>query len=1104
MTTNPRVRVLATLAVILSCALLAPAGPAFAQGVTTGSISGSVTDSQQLSVPGATVVAVHEPSGTKYEAVTRGDGAFDIPGVRVGGPYSVTVSLAGFQSQTVKNVNVSLGVAADVNLSLQPASMTEEVTVTAQSDAVFSSNRTGAATSVDREALATLPTISDRLDNFTRLTPQFSGGPFGGSFMGGDNRSNNITVDGSYFNNSFGLAGSPGDRTGVAPISMAAVEQVQVNIAPYDVRQGNFTGAGVNTVTRSGTNDFRGSLYHWWRDNDLVGTKAKDLAFNPGTFEFKKWGGWVSGPVLRNKMFFFLSAEDEQLEQPGTTFRANLGGEPAAGGVTRVLGSDLEALSTFLQSSFQFDPGDFQDYPFETPARRYLAKVDYNFSDSNKVVLRYTQLDSETDQLVSNSSSLGFGTRRGNTTGLNFSGSNYTILENIRSVIGEWNSIIGSNSSNTLIVGYTHQDESRGSLDTLFPFVDILEQGTVYTSFGSEPFTPNNELRYNTFQIQDSFTHHRGSHALTVGASAQRYESENVFFPGSQSVYTYNSLADFNTDARGFLANPSRTTSPVTLRRFQVRWMNIPGLDKPVQPLEVWYSGIYGQDEWRVNKKLKVIAGIRLDWAKFGDTGFDNPVADAMTFRDETGSPVQYDTAKLPDASILWSPRVGFNLDVDGARNTQIRGGTGIFTGPPAYVWISNQIGNTGVLTGFEELNNTTARPFNPDPDRYKPATVTGAPASSFELSITDPGFKFPQVWRTNFAVDQRLPWGVTGTAEFIYNKDVNGISYINANLAPANAAFAGADTRPRWTTSNRINASVANAVVLKNQSVGKVWNFSASLEKTVKSGFLKTAYSYGEAKNQVDPGSIAFGSWNGNQHSGDPNNPAIGFSNGSPGHRFFLAGAYTLNWLKFGGTTLGFFTEGITTGNLSYTYSGDLNGDGGTSNDLIYIPRDTSEMNFQPFTQGGRTFTAADQAAAWEAYIQQDSYLRAHRGEYAERGAAFRPMAWRTDISLNQDLFKSIGGKRHGLSFRADILNFFNLLNSKWGVGQRYTSGVTVNAQPLIVPTAAQGGPADAQGRAQYRLRVVNNELLSKSFEQTADLVDVYRVQFQIRYTFN
>jgi hypothetical protein len=1088
----------------VAAALLALPGLVLAQGVTTSSITGVVTDDQGLGIPGASVEAVHDPSGTRYTAVTREDGRYTILNMRVGGPYSVTVALSGFQSHVTRDVHLTLGVGADVNARLKPATVAEEVTVTAESDAVFSSERTGAATAVDREKLAMLPTISDRLDSFTRLTPQYSGGPFGGAFMGADNRSNNITVDGSYFNNSFGLAGAPGERTGVAPISMSAVEAVQVQIAPYDVRQGNFVGAGVNTVTRSGTNDFRGQAYFWFRDGGLVGTEAKGNAFNPGTFDFKKFGGWISGPIVRNKLFFFLSAEDESFTQPGTTFRANAGGETVAGSVTRVRQSDLEQLSSFLQQNFQYDTGSFQEYDHETPATRLLGKIDFNASDSHKITVRYVHLDSITDVLASNSSSLGFGNRRTSTTALNFQNSNYQILEDIRSVVGEWNSVLGSATSNNFIAGYTYQDESRASRGEMFPFVDILDGGTVYTSFGFEPFTPNNELRYSTFQAQNNFTHHRGAHAFTLGASVQRYESENVFFPGAQSVYSYNSLADFYADANDFLRNPNRTSSPVTLRRFQVRWMNIPGLEKPVQPLEVWYSGLYAQDEWKVNRKLKVIAGLRLDVPKFGETGFANANADALTFREEDGSPIQYSTAKLPDASVLWSPRVGFNLDVDGGRRTQVRGGTGIFTGPPAYVWISNQIGNTGVLTGFEQLENTTARPFHPDPDRYKPQSVTGAPAASYELALTDENFKFPQVWRTNFAVDQRLPWNLIGTAEFIYNRDVNGIYYINANLPAAQTAFTGADARPRWT-SNRIHSNVANAVVLKNQDIGKSWNVAASIDKVMDRGFLKAAYSYGEAKNTVDPGSIAFGSWNNNQHPGDPNNPPVAYANGSPGHRFILSGAYRLEWLKFGATTLSFFTEGITNGNASYTYSGDLNGDGGTSNDLIYVPRNVQEMNFQEFAQGGRTFTAAEQAAAWDAYISQDPYLSGRRGQYAERGGLFLPMRWRTDIGFSQDLFRDISGKRNALQFRVDILNFFNLLNSDWGVGQRPVGQTTAGlAQPLIVPTAAQGGPADAQGRAQYRLRVVNNELLRTSFETTSLLQDVYQVQFQIRYSFN
>jgi hypothetical protein len=1080
------------VALVAAFALLLSTGHARAQGVTTGSITGVVEDAQKQAVPGATVVAVHEPSGTRYEATTRADGRFSMPGMRVGGPYTVTASMSGFQPRTQKDVVVSLGVATDLELTLGQAAISEEVTVTAQTSEIFSSARTGAATDVSRTVLQDLPTIRDRFNDYARLSPQYNEGPFGGSFVGQDNRLNNITVDGSYFNNSFGLAGQPGDRTGVTPISTAAIEEIQINVAPYDVRQGHFVGAGVNTVTRSGTNKYRGSGYYWWRNDGLVGTEAKGQTVNPGTFDFRRYGGWASGPVIKDKLFFFGSYENDKYTAPGTTFRANTGGETVGGNVTRVLASDLDALSAYLKSNFGYDTGPYQDYPFETPAKRYLAKLDYNFNDRNKVSVRYLQLDSESPTLVSNSSSLGRGSRRSNTTGLNFANSNYAILENIKSGIGEWNSIISSNMANSLIVGYTTNDESRPQSGSLFPFVDILNAGTVYTSFGYEPFTPSNQLRYHTFQLQDSFTWSRGDHTFTFGATGERYHSDNVFFPGSQSVYVYNSLADFYTDANDYLANPNRTVSPVNLSIFQVRWNNIPGQSEPLQPLDVWYGGLYAQDEWQASRNFKLTYGLRVDVSSFGNTGYDNANADALAFRDAAGNPVHYNTGKLPDAKLLWSPRVGFNWDVAGDRETQVRGGTGIFTGPPIYVWISNQVGNTGVLTGFEDLRNTKLRPWNPNPDAYKPTNVTGEPASSYELAVTDPNFKFPQVWRSNIAVDRRLPWDLVGTAEFIYSKDVNGISYINANLPAAQTTLAGADSRPRWT-SNKLNANVADNIVLGNENTGYSWHASAALQKRFRQGFLKAAYSYGVSKNTVDPGSIAFGSWTGNAISGDPNNPPVANSSAFPGHRVFLAGSYRFDYLKLGATTVSFFWQGYTNGVGSYTYAGDLNGDLGTGNDLIYVPRDQSETNFQTFTSGGHTYTAAEQAAAWDAYINQDAYLSTRRGQYAERNGVTYPMVFRLDFSVAQDLFKDLGGARHTLTFRADFLNFSNLLNHDWGVGQRL-----VNAQPLTNPGV------DAQGRATYRLRVVNNQLMNRTWETTAFLTDVYQIQFSLRYSFN
>ena len=1089
-------RAIRTLAVaLLGGALLAAPTQAAAQ-VTTSAMRGSVTDSAGRPLEGAQIEAIHQPSGSRYAATTRADGRFTLPGLRVGGPYTVSAARLGYQKQTQGNISLALGVPADVSFRMVAAAV-QLTAVTVQAEAgAMASTRTGAATQVSREALEQLPTISRRISDFVRLTPQFTGG---GSFAGVDNRLNNIMVDGSYFNNSFGLGGQPGDRTGVSPISLDAVEQVQVSIAPFDVRQGNFVGAAVNTVTKSGTNTFSGSVYRLSRDEGMSGRDAGANRFIPGTFNFGQVGATLGGPIIKDRLFFFASYEDDELTQPMTNFLANTGGQPVAGNVTRVLKSDLDQLSSFLQQKFNYAAGPYEGYDRGTPSTRFLGKLDFNLNSRNKLSLRYSQLESVTDVIMSGSSSLGFGGRNGTSNAISFGNSNYGIQENIRSVVGEYNSQFGGNMANQLIVGYTKHDESRQSKGAMFPTVDILNNGQTYTSFGFEPFTPNNELRYNSFQVQNNFHIYGDRHDLTFGTSLEWYESENVFFPGSQSVYVYNSLNDFYTDANDFLANPSRTTSPVNLRRFQVRFANIPGMEKPVQPLEVLYAGGYAQDDWRVTDNLRVTAGIRVEQARFGNTAFANSAADQLTFRDETGKSVQYSTGKLPDPRLLFSPRLGFNWDVRGEGTTKVRGGTGVFTGRPAYVWISNQVGNTGVLTGFSQLDNTTARPFNPNPDAYKPATVTGAPASSYELALTNQDFSFPQVWRSNLAVDRKLPWGLTGTAEFLYGRDVNGVYYINANLPAPSSAFTGPDNRPRWTAGNRIHSNVSSAVVLKNQDVGYNYQASFSLERAFLNGlFLKGAYSYGISRNTVDAGSIAFGSWNNNEHPGDPNNPGVGYSLNSQGNRWFAVASYKKDYLKAGATGISVFLESFVNGQASYRFSGDLNGDGGTSNDLIYVPRNASEMNFEAYTASGRTFSVAEQQAALEAFISQSGYLSSRRGQYAERGGAFGRMVTRADLSVTQDLFRNVGSLRNRVQLRLDVLNFTNLVNRRWGVSYRFR-----NTQPLI----ARG--ADANGRALYRMANFGNVLLGEGaqrgeFIANAGAGDVWRMQLGLRYNFN
>ena len=551
-------------ALILLALLVTPFTGAFAQGVTTGALTGVVVDTQMKPVPGASVLAIHEPSGTTYEGTTRADGRFQIPGMRVGGPYTVTVNFVGtgtaFEPQTAQDITINLGAAQDVNFTVKAIAVQENVTVTATIDPVFSSGRTGASTTISREEIALVPTLGGRINDVLRLTPQASGD---NRFLGQDGRMSNMTVDGSSFNATFGVSSSqPGDRTDVAPISLEALEQVQVNVAPYDVRQGSFTAASVNSVTRSGTNRLNGAFYHRFRNQDWVGDEASGQTVNVGTFTFRNTGGWAGGPIVHSKWFAFGNYEDQLNKSPLTTWRSNSGSDPVAGQVTRVLASDLTALSNYLKNNFNYDTGPFDDVPRETPAKRFLIRSDYNVSNSSKVSFRYNYLDSSTDTNASGSTSALAGRNSNSSDYLTFQNTNYQLLENIRSGIGEWNAIFHNSFANTVQSGYTTQDESRNSRGSVFPFVDIFKDGRSYTSIGYEPFTLGNQLRYNTFQLQDNLTKYTANHSITAGGYTEKFHSDNVFLNCCpQSAFSYNSLDDFYLDANAYLANKSRVGS---------------------------------------------------------------------------------------------------------------------------------------------------------------------------------------------------------------------------------------------------------------------------------------------------------------------------------------------------------------------------------------------------------------------------------------------------------------------------------------------------------------------------------------------------------------
>ncbi len=1073
--------------------------------VTTSSMVGRIVDENNEPLIGATVVAVHQPSGTRYGTVTNEEGRFTIPAMRIGGPYQITTSYVGFQEQVRDNVFLSLGTAATLDVKLASEAVEiEGVQVVASRNDVFSSDRTGAATNITTQQLNSLPTLNRNFLDFSRLTPQSNGS----SFAGQDTRLNNITIDGSLLNNSFGLSGEPGGRTGISPISLDAIEEVQVNLAPYDVRQAGFVGAGINAVTRSGTNEFSGSAFYNFRNENLTGTKAGTATFDKAqnSFDIKQYGLRIGGPIIKNKLFFFLSAELERQASPYLE-RANSGNEPVSGNVTGVLRSDLDAVSAFLRENYGYETGPYEGYDLETVGDKYLAKLDWNINDNHRFSIRFTRLDSESDQLISTSSSLGFGSRRGNGRAMSYQNSNYIIFDKITSIIGELNSVFNNKISNNFIAGYTFQNEDRGTYGEIFPLIEIQNgNGQTYISTGFEPFTPSNQLQYKTYQLQDNLSIYLNKHTVTAGLSVERLEFRNVFFPGSQGVFVYSDLDDFYADLTASAANPNRDTSSVTLRRFQYRYSALPGGAEPVQPTEVTYAGIYLQDEWAVSPQFNLTGGVRVDIPFFGDTGFENEQVLKQTYRDADGNPLQVSTAKLPNATPLFSPRLGFNLDVLGDKTLQIRGGTGIFTGRPAFVWISNQIGNNGVLTGFEQIDNTNTRPFTPTPGQFieNPSTP-----SSYNIDVTDEDFKFPQVWRTNLAVDKKLPWNLVGTLEFIYNKDVNGINYLNINQEPATATFAGPDNRPRFPGSglsggalnnaNRINDNVTGAVYLTNQNQGTSYTFTASLERKFTNGlFAKVAYNYGQAKNLVDAGSIASGSYNGITSVRGNNDPDLAFTANDQRHRFLGALTYRIEYLKFGATQFGFFINGATQGRFTYVINNDMNGDGIAGNDLLYVPNNASELRFVSSTVNGITFTPEQQAAAFDAYINQDDYLSERRGQYTERNGALFPSLWRADFSFVQEFFINAGGKRNSLQFRADILNVGNLLNSDWGIANR-----VINSRPLnFAGVTSDGIPT-------YRMATTGSgtstKLLDETLAKTASITsDVYRIQLGIRYTFN
>jgi hypothetical protein len=1073
---------------------------AFSQ-VTTSAISGVVKDPKNQVLPGTTVSATHVPTGTVYKAATNKIGAYVFPAVRVGGPYTIIASYVGFKTDEVKDVSTSLGVTSNVDFYLTDnTTALNEVVVVGTKDNVFSKERTGASQQFTRRELQAIPITGARtINGITKYNAFGDGSSFGAQ----DSRLNNFTIDGSQFNNNFGLGSSAqaGGRTGASAISLDAIDQLQVNIAPFDIRQSGFTGAGINAVTRSGTNEIEASVYQTQRDNSsrYVGNNARGTTVTASKFDEKVQGFRLGAPIIKNKLFIFGNYESIEKTEPGTTWISS--GSPLTGSqISRPTFQQLTDLSKFMQDKFNYTTGPFEGYSNTNISEKFLIRADWNINDKHKLTARYVYHDSEAQIGISNSQSAGFGNRTQNINAMSFQNSGYTIQDNTRSAVLELNSKLSNTLHNNLIVSYDKQIENRGYLSQMFPTIDIKEGATTLTSVGFDPFTPGNKLDYSTINITNNITKYLGKHTLVGGFNFQRYESNNLFYPASNGVYIFNSLNDFYTAANQSLTNGGKP-STFAPARFQFRYSALPGAIEPLQTLKSDRLDLYLQDEYNATKDLKLTFGIRANIVGFENTALENPAITAMTFANSE----KWNTGVMPETQVLFEPRFGFNYNLKGESKTQFRGGTGVFTGRPPYVFLSNQIGNNGVLTGFIDVSGAAATPygFTADPNKYFIPSTPTLP-STFDLALTDPNYKFPQVWKSNLAVDQKLPFlGLIASAEYLYNRTLNAVHYYEANLQNPVGTLGGVDNRPRFGGTDatvRVNNNVSRAAVLTNKNGAFHESLTLKLELPYKKGLWGSfAWTTANSKDFMSAGSIASGSWQSALSVNGNNQLDLSIADAFVKNRLVGLLGYKFEYGNKVGTattvTLGYV--GAQSNPFSYIVAGDLNGDRVNNNDLLFIPLKGSDIRFTTLTAGGRTYTEAEQQVAFDKFIDQDSYLSTRRGQYAQRNGGLLPYLHRLDLSVAQDFFVKIKGKKNSIQLRADILNFTNMVDKNWGVSQRATAPQLLN----FVSRDANNIPT--YRLTTQRLKDGSTILARDSYQFNSSVFDVWSAQLGIRYTF-
>ncbi len=751
--------------------LLCMTNESFAQGVTTAAVNGAVIDKSGNPVAGATIIGIHEPSGSTYGTSSREDGRYNLQNLRVGGPYSITVTLIGYKEQKKDGITLELSQNLRIDFSMvEEAVVLSGMEVIGERNALMSASRTGAETHVSEFQIESFPTIARSFTDFMKFTPQF----IGNSAANRPNRYNNIQIDGAVNNDLFGLAssGTPGGQAGTTPISLDAIQEFQVVIAPYDVRQAGFTGGGVNAITRSGTNTITGSVFFTGRNQNWVGTSPDANKTKYGTFSEYQGAIRLGGPILENRLFFFLNGEITRKNQPVDVV---LGGPGISGSNVSAIPADSVAkLYNFLMTKYGYNAGGYDQFAAKQESNKIFIRMDCNISDQHRLTVRHNYVDAWNDNM---SRTL---------TGFFLGNSDYVFKSTTNQTVAQLTSSFGNTMSNELILGYTSIRDRRTTPGSAFPSVQITIVGSSSITIGSEEYSPANKLDQNIFELTDNFTYFVGDHVFTVGTHNELFSFTNLYIRDFYGRYVFNSLNDFIMGN-----NPSR---------YQYSYSIKPGVQQPAAQFGINQFGFYAQDEWTVIPNLKLNIGLRIDIPTFPDKPSYNHTVDS------TFSSLGVSTDKVPSGKILLSPRLGFNWDAMGDRTTQVRGGIGVFSGRTPYVWISNQYGNTGVDFGRLDVSGTTKTPFFvADPlNQPKPGSSPYlVPQSTTEVDLTDPNYKMPQLLRYDVAIDRQLPYGFTGTLEGIYSNVLNDVMYQDINLGPQLGTLAG-DGRPIYGDLHR------------------------------------------------------------------------------------------------------------------------------------------------------------------------------------------------------------------------------------------------------------------------------------------------------------